>query len=353
MGLNIDGLGYEINLSAGFSHETTNFCATETATFISQFSLMVKILLTLSLAGLLGIHALAQPDTVKVGAYVISVHDINFHEREYTARFWLWFVYNNPDFDFSSQLDIPNAKSIDNPEIITDSTGGRAWTIMKMKSTMKENWNVNDFPFDEQHLKIQIENTLFDKNSLVFEPDIKGSRFDKEEAIDGWTIKNFRVSASENDYETAFGDADATSDHQVFSSFLIEMDIERNAWGLFMKIFIGMYIAFMIAVISFVPHPSEFEPRFGLPVGGLFAAVGNKYIIDSLLPESSAFTLVDTLHALTFFAIFGILVVSAICVRLYDNGKLEECMKTNRTGSRIVLLSYVAANAIFVVLALL
>lgn len=40
------------------------------------------------------------PDTVKVGAYVISVHDINFHEKEYTIRFWLWFVYNNPEFDF-------------------------------------------------------------------------------------------------------------------------------------------------------------------------------------------------------------------------------------------------------------
>lgn len=296
-------------------------------------------------------HGFAPPDTVDVGAYVISVHDINFHGKEYTARFWLWFVYDNPEFDFSRQLDIPNAKSIDAPEIITDSIRGKAWTIMKMKSTMKESWNVIDFPFDQQHLKIQIENTLFDNRSLIFRPDVKGSKFDEEEAIDGWTIKNFRVSNASNDYQTGFGDTQLAG--QVFSSFLIEMDIERNAWGLFMKIFIGMYIAFMIAMISFVPHPSEFEPRFGLPVGGLFAAVGNKYIIDSLLPESSTFTLVDTLHALTFFAIFGILVVSAICVRLYDNGKLEECMKTNRLGSRLVLFAFVGANLFFVVLAIL
>jgi hypothetical protein len=293
----------------------------------------------------------AQPDTVKVGAYVISVHDINFHEKEYTARFWLWFVHDNPDFDFSTQLDLPNAKSIDKPEIIHDSTDGKAWVIMKMKSTMKENWNVIDFPFDQQHIKIQIENTLFDNNSLVFKPDQEGSKVDKEEALDGWQIKNFKVTAGENDYETGFGDADTK--HQVFSTFLVEMDIERNAFGLFMKIFIGMYIAFMIAMISFVPHPSEFEPRFGLPVGGLFAAVGNKYIIDSLLPESSTFTLVDTLHSLTFFAIFGILVVSAICVKLYDNGKLEECMTANRRGYRIVMTTYVVTNLFFVILAIL
>jgi uncharacterized membrane protein YphA (DoxX/SURF4 family) len=35
--------------------------------------------------------------------YIISVHDINFHNREYTARFWIWFVYKNPNFDFSKQ----------------------------------------------------------------------------------------------------------------------------------------------------------------------------------------------------------------------------------------------------------
>ncbi|HEY9048921.1 MAG TPA: hypothetical protein VIN08_23635 [Ohtaekwangia sp.] len=290
------------------------------------------------------------PDTVKVGAYVISVHDINFHDKEYTIRFWLWFVYDNARFDFSKQLDIPNAKEIEPPEIIVDSVDGKAWAIMKMKCTMKERWDVQDFPFDKQHLKVQIENTLFDNKSLVFVPDQQGSKFDEKEAIDGWTILNFHVASKENDYETGFGDASNT--YQVFSTFNIEMDIERNAWGLFMKIFIGMYIAFLIAIVSFTPHPSELEPRFGLPVGGLFAAVGNKYIIDSVLPESSTFTLVDTLHAFTFFAIFMTLVVSAVTLKLHDNDKMELALRINRIGSRIVVVSYIAANLIAIGLAL-
>ena len=290
------------------------------------------------------------PDTVKVGAYVISVHDINFHDKEYTIRFWLWFVYDNPDFDFAKQLDIPNAKEIEPPEIILDSVDGKIWAIMKMKCTMKENWDVRDFPFDQQHLRVQIENTLFDHKSLVFIADTTGSQFDNKEAIDGWTIENFKVENRENDYETGFGDA--TNPYQVFSTFNIEMDIQRNAWGLFMKIFIGMYIAFLIAIISFTPHPSELEPRFGLPVGGLFAAVGNKYIIDSVLPESSSFTLVDTLHALTFFAVFTTLLVSALSLKLHDNGKTELALRINRIGSRIVVGSYVVLNIIAILLAL-
>lgn len=294
----------------------------------------------------------AQPDTVDIGAYMMSVHDINFHDKEYTARFWLWFLYKNKNFDFVKQLDITNAKSMDQPQVLDDSLSGKKYSMLKMKCTMKENWNVQDFPFDRQHLKIQIENSLYDRSALVFKPDTKGSKFDADEALAGWDIKNFKVEAIENVYETSFGDNRAGADNQVFSAFVISMDIDRNAWGLFLKIFVGMYIAFLIAMVSFAPHPGELEPRFGLPVGGLFAAVGNKYIIDSILPESTTFTLVDSLHAITFFTIFAILVVSAICLKLLDREKNELALRVNRLGSRLIGATYIVANLVLIISAI-
>ncbi|MBS1487199.1 MAG: hypothetical protein JST43_06380 [Bacteroidetes bacterium] len=294
----------------------------------------------------------SQPDTVRVGTYVMSVHDINFHDQEYTSRLWLWFIYNNKKFDFGKQLDITNAKSIDNTQQLEDSLEGKRWSMLKMKCTMKENWSVSDFPFDRQHLKIQIENTLFDKSQLIFKPDRAGSKFDSDETLAGWSIKNFQVSVTDNFYETGFGDNRKGHTNQTFSAFLIEMDIDRNAWGLFLKIFIGMYIAFLISMVSFAPHPEELEPRFGLPVGGLFAAVGNKYIIDSVLPESASFTLVDSLHAITFFTIFTILVVSAICLKIHDRGREELAIKFNRWGARVIALAYTLVNVVLVVLAI-
>lgn len=304
------------------------------------------------LASLIGSqNLLAQADTVKAGAYIISVHDINFHDKEYTVRFWLWFLYKNPDFDFSGQLDITNAKSIEQPDIYTDEMEGKTWAIIKMKCVMKENWQVHDFPFDKQHLKINIENSLYDINSLVFKPDVKGSAFGDDETIAGWTVSNFKVSAAENEYKTSFGDSRIGRDKQNFSQFIVEMDMERDAFGLFMKIFLGMYIAFFISMLSFTPHPSELEPRFGLPVGGLFAAVGNKYIIDSLLPETSNFTLVDTLHSFTFISIFVTLLISAFSLKLHDKGKTEECLRLSRLGSRFVWIAYFLLNFIFILLA--
>ena len=127
------------------------------------------------------------------------------------------------------------------------------------------------------------------------------------------------------------------------------MDIEREAKGLFLKIFLGMYFAFLIALVSFLTDTNELDPRFGLPIGGLFAAVGNKYIIDSLLPESSQFSLVDILHNLTFLGIFMILTTSAIALKLHNNNKVREAHQVNKAGAIIVIAGYILSNIYYII----
>ena len=293
------------------------------------------------------------PDTVKIGTYLLSLHDINFRNSEYTVRYWLWMLYNNPDFDFTSQVEVPNAKSIEKPEILVDTIEGKTWVLMKMKSTMKQSWKVTNYPFDKQHLIIGIENTMYDNEHLVFLPDTKGSKYDSELNVDGWKIKNFAVSAGEKEYNTNFGDFSLTKHQSTYASFNISMTLERDAWGLFFKLFIGMYVAFAITLISYNLSPSEVEPRFGLPVGGLFATVGNKYIIDTILPETSAFTLVDTLHAITFFVIFFTIAINTFTLRMYNQDKIEAAKKINERGFYIVICGYIILNILFIGIAII
>src|ERR1041385_7190932 len=79
--------------------------------------------------------AKSKPDTVKVGVYIISIHDINFHDKEYTARFWLWFVYKNPRLNFSQQIDVPNAKDVEITSESVDTVNGQYWAQMRVKCT--------------------------------------------------------------------------------------------------------------------------------------------------------------------------------------------------------------------------
>ncbi len=320
---------------------------------LPQFTLLMKLSLGFLLALLLFVNvsfAKTKVDTVKVGAFIISIHDINFHDKEYTARFWLWFTYDyNKELDFSKELDIPNAKDIEINQVLSDTINGKIWVQLKMKCTMKEEWQVHDFPFDKQHLKINIEDASRDITSLVFVADNEDSRLNPNEGLTGWVMDSFNVKAANSPYDTPFGDPRPEVKGQTYSSIIISMNIDREAGGLFLKIFLGMYFAFLIAVVSFLSETNEVESRFGLPVGGLFAAVGNKYIIDSVLPESSQFSLVDILHSLTFFSIFSILMVSAIALKLHNYNKIERAHQINKVGAIAVIVGYILANIYYII----
>jgi aromatic ring-cleaving dioxygenase len=295
--------------------------------------------------------AQTKPDTVKIGAYIMSIHDINFRDKEYTMRYWLWMLHNKEGLDVLHQTEIPNAKSVEQSDIFMDSVGNKQRVVMKMKSIMKQNWKVNDYPFDQQELKVFFENTEFDRSQLVFLADSAGSTYDKELTVDGWSITDFKVSTDHKIYETTFGDFTERNRTCDYADFYIDVKLERNALGLFLKLFVGMYISFMIAMVSFLVHPKNAEPRFALPVGALFAAVGNKYIIDSLLPETSSFTLVDTLHTLTFVSVFLIILFSALSLSSFRNGDLTRYRKINSLGRKLVFRGYVFLNLLFVGLA--
>jgi len=109
-----------------------------------------------------------------------------------------------------------------------------------------------------------------------------------------------------------------------------------------------MYIAFLIAYICFYIHPDGIDSRFGLSVGSLFAVVGNKYIIDSSLPESTSFTLVDTLHGLTLFFIFCVITSTAYTLKLVKQNKYKEATRFDFIIAQVLLVLYVIANIYFI-----
>jgi hypothetical protein len=288
------------------------------------------------------------PDTVKSGIYVTSIHDIDFKEKEYTVDFWLWLKYKNRDFDFVENLEIPQAKTVTKSFSTIDSTGKEVYLLMKIQCLMKDSWSIDNFPFDHQILRLSIENSQFDSSSLVFVPDTLGKQYDPRFTLRGWNIDSLRVSAGTKVYETAFGDTSIKVPHTEYSNFRVRVGISRDAMGIFWKMFLGMYVAFFIAFMCFYIHTDSIDSRFGLSVGSLFAVIGNKYIIDGSLPETTTFTLVDTLHGMTLVFILAVIVSTAYSLRLIKKDKLTAANRFDRISSITLLIAYVILNIFFI-----
>jgi hypothetical protein len=290
----------------------------------------------------------AKPDTVSVGIYITSIHDIDFKEKEYTVTFWLWLKYRNRNFDFMQNLEVPQAKTVTKTFASMDSSGEKVYMQMKLQCVMKDTWKISNFPFDKQRLRLSIENSQYDSRYLVFVADTVGNHFDPRFTLSGWSIDSCLVSTGVKAYETGFGDASLARPHTEYSSFKVRLSLGRDAGGLFWKMFLGMYIAFLIAYVCFYIHSDGIDSRFGLSVGSLFAVIGNKYIIDSALPESTSFTLVDTLHGLTLFFIFAVISATAFTLRLVKQNKVEKARKFDMIIAQVLLGCYVIANVYFI-----
>jgi hypothetical protein len=284
------------------------------------------------------------PDTVSVGIYITSIHNIDFKQKEFTVTFWLWLKYQNPELDFVNNLEIPNAKTVDKSFSTLDTVGGRIYLQMKIQAVIKDSWRINNFPFDEQKLRISFENSQFDASSLVFVPDTLGDHFDSRFTLRGWNIDSCIITAGKRVYKTAFGSEDVVKQETEYSAFRVRLSVTRDTGGLFLKIFLGMYLAFLISYICFYIHSDSMDSRFGLSVGALFAVVGNKYIIDSSLPESSSFTLVDALHGLTLLYILLIVAANAYSLRLIKEGKLRQSINMDNRTAIVLLVTYIGLN---------
>lgn len=291
---------------------------------------------------------IATPDTVRIGIYITSIHDIDFKQKEYTVNLWLWLKYKNKDFDFYNNLEVPQAKTFTKSFVTMDTSGGRVYMQMKLQCIMKDSWRIANFPFDRQTMRLSVENSQYDSRFLVFEADTVGNHFDPRFTLRGWRIDSCNISTGIKAYETAFGDEEMAKPHTEYSAFRIRLSIKRDAGGLFWKMFLGMYIAFLIAYACFYIHADGMDSRFGLSVGSLFAVVGNKYIIDSSLPESTSFTLVDTLHGLTLFSIFAVITATAYSLQLVKKNKYEKAVRFDMIFAQILLVVYVILNVWFI-----
>lgn len=290
----------------------------------------------------------AQPvdkaDTVKIGIYITSIHDIDFKQKEYTINLWLWLRYKNKDFNFEKYLELPQAKTVNKLYSTIDSSADGIYMLMKLQCVMKDSWSIKNFPFDKQRLWFSVENSQYDATSLIFAADTVGKNFDPRFVLRGWQIDSFTLSTGIKAYETSFGDPELETPHMDYSSFRVKVSLHRDATDLFWKMFLGMYAAFLISFICFFIHADNIDSRFGLSVGALFAVIGNKYVVESSMPEATSFTLVDALHGVTLLFIFVVVTISVYSLKLAKANKLKQANRFDLIAGIIFLALYLLIN---------
>lgn len=292
----------------------------------------------------------AQADTCRMGLYITSLYDLKMSEGSFKSVFYLWFQHTNPELKPLERVEMLNAQEVSftlpDAEFVPASatrSDSLWWSTQKVRGTFTQEWDVVNFPFDQQRLVIHFEHDL-DTSSVVLVPDTANSSLDSHVQLGEWNIRSFRLYNVTKGYETSYGDPGLPDAHSGFSRLIAEIVLDHRGTGLFWKLFTGVYVAFVIAVLAFFLSQDYQDSRFGLAVGALFAAVGNKYIVDSLLPETTVFTLVDKIHAFTFGCILLTIVVSVISLRYHKAGNHKRSARIDRIAGLGLIGGYLCYN---------
>ena len=282
------------------------------------------------------------PDTVKIGVFFTSIYDLNLAEKSFTADFWIWYNYTNDSINPLESVEISNAKEFEFTSADIEKIGKINWATHKCKATIKKEWNLKNFPFDKQELRVDIEDAMYDSEQLVYIADVANSKFDKNIKLDEWQIKSFKVSQMKKVYETTYGNPELKGSSE-YPGLQASFVLERDGVGLFFKLFIGIYVAYLISLSVFFMGPENPE-RFGMIVGALFAGVANKYIVDSLMPQTIMLTLPDKIHNLTFIYIIFHLIITVLAYRLTVKEKEKLGWRIDVTCFLLSIISFITIN---------
>ena len=289
----------------------------------------------------------AQKDTCKVGLYLNSVYDFNLEDKSFMADFWMWMNYKNDSLRFDDAVELPNSKTTETSHYSIEKKGDWNWATQKVKAQIMHQWDVSKFPFDEQHLTLELEDAKYDTSQVIYVADTMNTKVDCSFNSTEWRIERFGIAADQRIYNTTYGNPEL-SGNSSYPRVVAELVIKRNnSWLMLGKMLTGAYVAFLISCLVFFVSSENQDSRFGLCVGGLFAAIGNKYIVESVVPTSTTNTLMDNVHNLTFtfiLLIVGIIILSLYLFESGDEQKRKLSLKLDRWAFFSVISLFVLIN---------
>lgn len=297
----------------------------------------------------------AQPKEVTLGAYLTSLYDINSDRGTFSADMWIWSKAKPLDkYDLSKTLEISYISS-QFPHVYSglsiDKIGPQTqYTQRKLQGTFLHDFNLENFPFDRQKLKVYFEDSEFNLKDLKYIPD-SATGSDEGIQIDGWRIDKVSLTGGVKEYKTNFGNT-SKSDQDSYSRLQFEIELKRDAPLIFFKITLGLFAAVLVAMFStFMPTESDdiFSARIGLLGGTLLAVVVNQQFADSKTGETTAVTLIDSLHMLGFstvFILFLATILSRTLCERYQNAKLSRHFDHASFGASAIIFTGISLKMI-------
>ncbi|HKB04705.1 MAG TPA: hypothetical protein VKD90_20950 [Gemmataceae bacterium] len=289
----------------------------------------------------------AKPTEVLAGIYVDRIVELAVKDVSWTVEFYLWFRWRGEQPKTLEGFQVVDG-SIESKDLEFDETvDGQRYQRFRVTAKITKFFDVTRYPCEDHLLTIGIEHPAHLRHEVLFVADAENSSVSSRVNVPAYRLRPAVVLEKPHSYKTTRGDPRlAPGTKSTYSQLRMGIGIERAGWGLFFKLFQFLFIAVMLALVAFFIRPIEVDPRFGLGVGALFAAVANAYVVSSHVPDTGVMALADIINGVGIALILLTVVQSTISLYLFSVRGQEVLSRTfDRLSFAIILPGYVLLNA--------
>ena len=284
------------------------------------------------------------PGEVKLGVYLYGVQELDFAKHTFRPTFEIWWRWRGDDFDPLAALAIVGARTMTTAvEDRRRLANGENYLVARVDAVINETLDTGAFPFDSHRLTIDIESPYEDRY-LRFVVDSEASMLDPEAFSPGWRLVNFRMKEMRVKYPTTFGLDERQNER--YSRVVVEVVAERVGWRVAVDNFIGFIVCVLLCLLGYFIPVNLLAARTTLLTAATIAAVGNKYVVNTLTETSVSAGLVNVAVTSAFAMVLVYMLASVRCERIAEAGDRARADRLNRNvqiGSAVV---YVVVMAI-------
>lgn len=204
--------------------------------------------------------------------------------RAVLAQIW-W-----PDVTIVNEVE---SRQIENEELIIRPDGTVEYQE-RFSANLEAHYDLEQFPFDEQTLEIELESFVWSSEFLQFHQKEKQIGFSTEFELPEWHTE---------DVKTHIREVQEVRDRAPFSELVMEVHISRRSGFFIWKILLPLMVLVSISWSVFWMIGDGLADRMSVSLTGVLTVVAYQFIIVADLPRVPYFTFMDVVLTLSFTTI--------------------------------------------------
>ena len=276
---------------------------------------------------------------LQVGAYVTNLSDLDLLENRYSVQLFLWSIWSGPfEQNPSDSLTVLNGihdGDVQRFERVRQESraDGSVWSLYRIRTQVVQRWQLNRYPFDDQHLQVEIGFLdPFNRITLDVVPS-NGFAVSPGLILPGWLLRSSEAFPSQ---VALMSDLGAESSPPVVRqrTVVFQTHLERVSLLWFTPDFLGYILAVGLCCMALLIARS----RDDLILAAVVSAGGNYVFIAGKLPVTAMSGFIGHLQLIIFIGI--LYVVGAD--ELIDHHLSHYSSRVSALLRRCLLPSYLA-----------